>query len=173
MLDYVTLPTKNLEAAKAFFETVLGLEVGYRPTFPFPGHWVYAAGRPIMHLILSQGGPVDRTGETIYQVAFRLDDHVWVRLKLDRLSIPYSQMDLPELGGRRLFIRTPTGVLLELLFGDRRAESLYPQVRSRSMPNRPTHLAPAPPPIASMTMRERRSFALSSMSSGTLATRPC
>ena len=124
MLDYVTLPTKNLEAAKAFFETVLGLEVGYRSTFPFPGHWVYAAGRPIMHLILSQGGPLDRTGETIYQVAFRFDDHEPVRLKLDRLSIPYSRMDVPELGERRLFIRTPTGVLLELLFGDRSAESL-------------------------------------------------
>ena len=39
MLDHVTLRTKDLEAAKAFFETVLGLEVGYRPAFPFPATW--------------------------------------------------------------------------------------------------------------------------------------
>ena len=69
-----------------------------------------------MHLI--PGGPIDRTRETIYQVAFRADDHEAVRLKLDRLSIPYSGMDLPELGERRLFARTPTGILLELVFRD-------------------------------------------------------
>jgi len=64
MLDHVTLRTKDLEA-KAFFETVLGLEVGYRPAFAFPGYWLYADGRPIVHLTPGQGGPVDRAGETI------------------------------------------------------------------------------------------------------------
>ena len=124
MLDHVTLRTRDLEGAKAFFETVLGLEVGYRPAFPFPGYWLYAAGRPIVHLIPGQGGPVDRSGETIDHVAFRLDGHEAMRLKLDRLSVPYSQMDLPELGEWRLFIRTPTGILLELVFRDPSAESV-------------------------------------------------
>jgi len=123
MLDHVTLRTGNLEGAKAFFETVLGLEEGYRPAFSFPGYWLYANGEPIVHLIPGLGGPVDRAGETIDHVAFRLDDHQAMRLKLDRLSIPYSPMDLPELGERRLFIRTPTGVLLELVFRDGNAES--------------------------------------------------
>jgi catechol 2,3-dioxygenase-like lactoylglutathione lyase family enzyme len=129
MLDYVTLQTKDLDAARAFFETVLGLEVGYRPAFPFPGYWVYAAGRPVVHLIPGQGDPVDRTGETIYQVAVRLDDHEALRLKLDRLSIPYSRMDVPELGERRLFIRTPTGILLELVFSDGSVESVSSRSR--------------------------------------------
>jgi catechol 2,3-dioxygenase-like lactoylglutathione lyase family enzyme len=124
MLDHVTLRTRDLEGAKAFFETVLGLEVGYRPAFPFPGYWLYAAGQPIVHLIPGQGGPVDRSGETIDHVAFRLDGHEAMGLKLDRLSIPYSQMDLPELGERRFFIRTPTGILLELVFRDPSAESV-------------------------------------------------
>ena len=116
MLDHVTLRTRDLDGAKAFFETVLGLEAGYRPAFPFPGYWLYAGGQPIIHLIPGQGGPVDRMGETIDHVAFRLDDHEAMRLKLDRLSIPFSQMELPELGERRLFLRTPTGILLELVF---------------------------------------------------------
>ena len=47
-----------------------------------------------------------------------------MRRKLDRLSIPYSQMDLPELGERRLFIRTPTAILLELVFRNRTAKSV-------------------------------------------------
>lgn len=123
MLDHVTLRTRDLEGAKAFFETVLGLEVGYRPALSFPGYWLYADGEPIVHLIRGQGSPVDQAGEAIDHIAFRLDDHEAMRRKLDRLSIPYSRMDLPELGERRLFIRTPTGVLLELVFLDGNAES--------------------------------------------------
>jgi catechol 2,3-dioxygenase-like lactoylglutathione lyase family enzyme len=88
MLDHVTLRTRDLEGAKASFETVLGLEAGYRPVFPFPGYWLYAAGQPIVHLIPGQGDPVDRSGETIDHVAFRLDDREAMRQKLDRLSIP-------------------------------------------------------------------------------------
>ena len=38
------------------------------------------------------------------------------REKLDALDIHYSTMDLPELNERRLFVRTPTGILLELVF---------------------------------------------------------
>src|SRR5208337_3711911 len=87
MLDHVTLRTRDLEGAKAFFETVLGLEVGYRPAFSFPGYWLYANGEPVVHLIPGQGGPVDRAGEAIDHVAFRLDEHEAMRLKLDRLSI--------------------------------------------------------------------------------------
>lgn len=38
------------------------------------------------------------------------------RKKLDDAATPYSTMDLPELGERRLFVRTPGGILLELVF---------------------------------------------------------
>src|SRR5208337_1663681 len=109
MLDHVTLRTG-------------GLEVGYRPAFSFPGYWLYADGKPIVHLIPGTGGPVDRAGETIDHVAFCLSDHEAMRRKLDRLSLPYSQMNLPELGERRVFIRTPSGILLELVFRGRAAE---------------------------------------------------
>jgi hypothetical protein len=60
MLDHLTLRTKDLEAAKALFETVLGLDVGYRPAFPFRGYWVYAAGQPVVHLISGRPGRSDR-----------------------------------------------------------------------------------------------------------------
>src|SRR5258707_6395342 len=64
-----------------------------------------------MHLIPGQGDPADRTGEAIDHVGFRLADHDGMRRRLDGLGIPYSRMELPELGERRLFIRTPTGIL--------------------------------------------------------------
>ena len=74
-----------------------------------------------MHLIPGHGGPVDRTGEAIDHVAFRLTDHDAMLRKLDGLSIPYWRMELPEIGEPRLFIRTPTGILLELVFREERA----------------------------------------------------
>ena len=116
MLDHVTLRTHDLEGTRAFLEDVLDLRPGYRPAFSFPGYWLYADNEPVVHLIPGHGGPVDRAGETIDHVGFRLTDHNGMRRKLDGLGVSYSRMELPELAERRLFIRTPTGILLELVF---------------------------------------------------------
>jgi catechol 2,3-dioxygenase-like lactoylglutathione lyase family enzyme len=123
LLDHVTLRTNDLEGTRAFLEAVLDLRPGYRPAFSFLGYWLYVDGEPVVHLIPGQGGPADRTGETIDHVGFRLADHDGMRRRLDGLGIPYSRMELPELGERRLFIRTPTGILLELVFRDTKTAS--------------------------------------------------
>src|SRR5882757_5407952 len=116
MLDHVTLRTYDLEGTRAFLEIVLDLKAGYRPDFSFPGYWLYSDGEPIVHLIPGGHTAVDRTGETIDHVGFRLADFDGMRRKFETLGITYSRMELPELGERRLFIRTPTGILLELVF---------------------------------------------------------
>lgn len=116
-------PHDGARRGPGLLETVLDLKPGYRPAFSFPGYWLYAAGEPIVHLIPGRGGPVDRGGETIDHVAFRLADHDGMRVRLEALAIPYSRMELPELGERRLFVRTPTGILLELVFREAKARS--------------------------------------------------
>jgi hypothetical protein len=63
---------------------------------------------------------LDRSGETIDHAGFRLEGYSKYREKLDALDIHYSTMDLPELNERRLFVRTPAGILLELVLGERR-----------------------------------------------------
>ena len=118
MLDHVTLRTSDIEGTRAFLETLLGVTPGFRPDFSFPGYWLYEGKDPLIHLIPGQGGPVDRRGETIDHVGFRLRDHDRYREKLDAMGVPYSRMELPEIGERRLFVRTPTGILLELVFRD-------------------------------------------------------
>jgi catechol 2,3-dioxygenase-like lactoylglutathione lyase family enzyme len=126
-LDHVTLRTADLEGTRAFLEATLDLKVGYRPAFSFPGYWLYAGDEPIVHLLPGRAGPVDRHGETIDHVGFRLDDYDGKRRKLDELGIDYSTMELAELGERRLFIKTPNGILLELVF--REGQPLQAQPR--------------------------------------------
>jgi len=116
LIDHVTLRTADLEATRGFLEELLGLTAGSRPDFGFPGYWLYSDGEPVVHLIPGGGAAVGRDAETIDHVGFRLERYAAYRAKLDASAIPYSTMDLPELGERRLFVRTPGGILLELVF---------------------------------------------------------
>jgi catechol 2,3-dioxygenase-like lactoylglutathione lyase family enzyme len=125
MLDHATLRTQDLEGTRAFLETVLDLKPGYRPAFSFPGYWLYAAGEPIVHLIPGRGGPVDRGGETIDHVAFRLADHDGMRARLEAKfagaaqRLPARRVSQPEdIANAVLF-----GILLELVFRGAKAEA--------------------------------------------------
>lgn len=115
-LDHVTLRTADLEGTREFLEGLLGLEVGHRPSFGFPGYWLYDGAQPIVHLIPGDGTPAAQNAEGIDHIAFRLDGYDQFRGKLVIEGLPYSTMDLPELGERRLFVRTPGGILIELVF---------------------------------------------------------
>ena len=40
-LDHYTIRTADLDATRCFYTEVLGLSVGPRPAFTFPGLWLY------------------------------------------------------------------------------------------------------------------------------------
>jgi catechol 2,3-dioxygenase-like lactoylglutathione lyase family enzyme len=119
-LDHVTVRTRDLEGAKAFFLAVLDLVEGERPRaiHRIPGHWLYADGHPLVHLIGSQGYGMDRSAEAIDHVGFRLTGYAAFLEKLERLGIRYSLMDLAELQERRVFFHAPGGPLLEGVFSE-------------------------------------------------------
>ena len=130
MLDHVTIRTNDLAGTRDFLEKILDLKAGYRPGFSFPGHWLYADGELVVHPVPGDGGSIDRRGEIIDHVGFRLRDYAGYRRKLDSLGMSYFTMDLPELDERRLFIRTPAGILLELVFRER-----HPRLRCDLRPD--------------------------------------
>jgi catechol 2,3-dioxygenase-like lactoylglutathione lyase family enzyme len=49
-LDHVLVLTDDLDATRAFYCDVLGLEIGERPELPFPGYWLSLDGTPCLHV---------------------------------------------------------------------------------------------------------------------------
>jgi len=118
-LDHITVRTRDLAGTRAFFlEVFEDLEEHERPTAirRIPGHWLFAGDKPIIHLIGARGYGADTAAEAFDHIGIHLDGYGDFRAKLERLEIPYSTMDLPEIDERRLFFRTPSGPLLEAVF---------------------------------------------------------
>jgi glyoxylase I family protein len=119
-LDHVTIRTGNLPKTKAFFETVFDLVEKPRPQIiqRIPGHWLFQGEQPIVHLISGYGESVDFTTNNIDHVGFKLEGYQKFKKKLEDLKINYSLMDIEELRERRIFFKTPDGVLLEAVFNE-------------------------------------------------------
>ena len=56
-LDHVNIRTGNLAELVDWYTTILGLRVGDRPDFPFPGAWLYAGEQAVVHLVAVDGYP--------------------------------------------------------------------------------------------------------------------
>lgn len=127
-LAHYAVRTDDLEASRRFYVEVLGLRVGYRPPFGFPGLWLYLGddetGFGVVHLIgadpsgaldayLGEGG----TGAgRIDHIAFIADDWPVMRDRCEGLGLDYAQRTVPALGLRQVFVRDPSGVTIELNF---------------------------------------------------------
>jgi glyoxylase I family protein len=119
-LDHVTIRTRDLPATRSFLLSVFDLKEGERPLAiqRIPGHWLYSEGRPLVHIIGSQGYGIDRAAEAIDHVGLRMEGYAEFRKKLEQLGIRYSTMDLADIQERRLFFHTPGGPLLEAVFSE-------------------------------------------------------
>ena len=119
-LDHVTIRTRDIAATRDFFRAVFDLREGERPNAirRIPGCWLYAEGKPLVHIIGSHGSGIDHAAEAIDHVGLRLTGYAAFREKLDRLGVRYSLMDLPDIDERRVFLHAPGGPLLEAVFAE-------------------------------------------------------
>ena len=108
----------QLESLRDWYRDAVGLTVGERPPFRFRGFWLYAKGRPILHLSEESAGeshPAPGSG-TFDHVAFTCDDFASMRERLDRMNISYRVADVPLTRTRQIFVRDPAGNGVELNF---------------------------------------------------------
>lgn len=130
-LAHYSVRTRDLEASRRFYTDLLGLRVGSRPPFEFPGLWLYRnedeSNFGVVHLIgadNTHGRAVtkylgDKRSATNGAGAF---DHVaflargWasMRKRCDRQGIRYVERAVPLLDLLQVFLTDPSGVTVEL-----------------------------------------------------------
>ncbi|MDB5986046.1 MAG: hypothetical protein JWR16_1099 [Nevskia sp.] len=118
-LDHATIVTDDLEAARHFLCAVVGLSEGPRPPFGASGHWLYADGEPVIHLIgrapvsssLPSSTRIDHIGLRIHSA------QEWSALleRMQGCGIPYEISEVPLTGERQLFLAMAPGVVIELV----------------------------------------------------------
>jgi catechol 2,3-dioxygenase-like lactoylglutathione lyase family enzyme len=107
-----------LDRLRDWYRDTLGLKLGERPPFGNFGYWLYADGRPILHLSEEGRGethPAPGSG-TFDHVAFTCSGIAAMRARLDALGIPYRSADVPLTSQRQLFLEDPAGNGVELNF---------------------------------------------------------
>lgn len=121
-IDHISIVVKNLEASRAFYGDVLGMQQVPRPAFSFVGLWLQA-GSTQVHLILehAESGPANRdrpeklTVSRTRHVAFEVDDALQAKARLDELGIPVASGPKPRPDGPiQITIFDPDDNLVEL-----------------------------------------------------------
>lgn len=134
-LNHFSIRTLDLEATRVFYQDVLGLTVGPRPPFPFPGLWMYAGdhgdtANAVVHVIgMDPGDPEglkaylgDRDASSLQgsgavdHLAFFATGLAAVRDRLRNRGVPLRERTVPSLGLHQLFLDDPNGVVIELNF---------------------------------------------------------
>ena len=117
-LDHVNLRTTQLDAMIGWYMRVLGLQVGARPNFPFPGAWLYAADTAVVHLIGVEGdsGAGSESDLKLEHFAFSATDLRAFEDRLRELGEPHQLLDLASFGLVQINLRDPDGNHLHVDF---------------------------------------------------------
>lgn len=133
-LAHYSVRTSALEASREFYCKVLGLRVGFRPDFPFPGAWLYRGGDEaeygVVHLIgIDRNAPAglneylgDKPEEILHgsaavdHLAFSATDLPDMLRRLRAQGVAWRERNVPTLGLHQLFVEDPSGVTIELNF---------------------------------------------------------
>ena len=129
-LDHYSVNTHDIERTTRFYVDVLGLVDGARPPFEFPGAWLYAGDKAVVHVV--GVGPHGGWGMDEGPGATALLtppgsgnlDHIsfWgsglkaMRDHLVALGMPFQQRRIPGRELSQLFLDDPNGITVELTY---------------------------------------------------------
>lgn len=116
VLDHYNITTADAEESARFYVDVLGLRIGERPPFPFPGAWIYCGEVPVIHL--SQREKVPDGSGRFNHIAFKASGYTSMKQRLDSYGVQYVERVVPgDLGGQtQVFVETPDQITVELIF---------------------------------------------------------
>lgn len=114
-LNHFTVIAEDLDRTLAFYCGLLGLQQGPRPDLGFPGAWLYAGGRAVLHVYSDRPVPAQRAG-VIDHMAFSARGLQQVKARLDAQGLPYDLRRQKGAGTWQLFCHDPNGAKVELDF---------------------------------------------------------
>lgn len=113
-LDHINIRTADLAATKRLFIGVLGLAEGWRPAFPFPGAWLYAGDKDVVHLVEVERPAEPSAGSSLDHFAFDISSYAEALERVRATGLPFRESLTPGTSVRQLFVQDPNGVTIEL-----------------------------------------------------------
>ena len=113
-MNHFNVLTDDVDATRRFYVGILGLTEGSRPPFRFDGLWLYAGGRPILHVSAAKL-PKDRAG-VIDHIAFTSTGLKATVANLKAHGIEHSLTQQVGTGIWQVFCHDPMGAKVELDF---------------------------------------------------------
>ncbi len=133
-LDHVNIQTRQLSVMVDWYRDVLGLSEGPRPDFPFPGAWMYAGDRPIVHLVEEPNVPRGGGPLALEHAAFRASGLKDFLARLDARGERYSVGGADFLPIVLVNVWDPDGNHLHVDFAKAEAEGVIEPVAPKSRP---------------------------------------
>ncbi len=113
-MNHFTVLTDDLDRTLAFY-ALLGLQPGERPPLGFPGAWLYADGRPVLHIVAGRPLPAQPAG-VLDHMAFSARGLAGLVERLRAQNMTHDLRRQPGSGVWQLFLFDPNGARVELDF---------------------------------------------------------
>jgi catechol 2,3-dioxygenase-like lactoylglutathione lyase family enzyme len=114
-MNHFTVLTDDVPKTVRFYGDVLGLVPGDRPNFDFPGAWLYAQGRAILHIVGGSARDALKPG-VIDHIAFTARGLAPTLAKLTAHNIEHVCRRQVGSGAWQVFFFDPNGARVELDF---------------------------------------------------------
>ena len=114
-MNHFTVIAEDPQATLDFYCGLLGLENGPRPDLGFPGAWLYAGGRALVHVYFDRAVPAQRAG-VIDHIAFTASGLKDVKARFEARGTPFELRRQKGAGTWQLFCHDPNGARVELDF---------------------------------------------------------
>jgi catechol 2,3-dioxygenase-like lactoylglutathione lyase family enzyme len=118
-IDHILIETSDLEKSVSFYENIIGLKCGPRPSFKGKGAWLYAGLSPVIHLneqISQLGSLGPKKPGPVQHVALRSTHFKKTLDRLKQLGVSAQVVQIDGMDRWQINLVDPNGLTIELSF---------------------------------------------------------